>query len=205
MRTVRRIASVAVLALLVSACGGGSDQPSPSVTESPAGTTAPTEELLSVQATFCENFLPFLAVIVDVGIITWGDAISTENEDDVLFLIDVNRAILRETKTLMTIDSARFEGLGEGEVSEAVAYIATVAGDMVSASDGLALAIALNPDRIDAVIPMTIANRSSARSSGAGTSTDGSLSHGRWTHGSTCSGTGPGARMAGVTKSLTSI
>ncbi|MGA9159525.1 MAG: hypothetical protein WB297_01495 [Actinomycetota bacterium] len=167
-----RAASVLTLAVVLVACGGGGGGESAGtgptghtgtptgvtgsptgVTGSPTGTTASTEDLRQAKAAFCVDLLPFLAVLGDMNIITQGGAISTSNEKDLLFLIDVNREILRDTKTRMTIDAELLGKVGEEAVAEAATEAARLAGDVVSASDGLSLSLALDPDSLTAAEP----------------------------------------------------
>ena len=147
--------------LLAAACSGAAEgatgptdaEPGPMTTASPTGSTGTTEELITVQTAFCHDYLPFLAVILDVDTVTLGDAIGAGNEDDVLAMIDVNRGVLGQTRTLMKIYEDSFAALGEEAASETAAETAGLVADIEHASDGQALAVALDPATLDAVLP----------------------------------------------------
>lgn len=150
-----------LLVLVSAACSGaaegatgpGPSQPRPMTTPSPKEAAGPPEDLIGVQTAFCHDYLPFLAVILDVDTVTLGDAIGTGNEDEVLAMIDVNRGVLDQTRTLMKIYEDSFAALGEEAASETAAETAERVADIEHARDGQALAVALDPAALDAVLP----------------------------------------------------
>ena len=147
--------------LLTAACSGAAEgatgpsdaEPGPMTTATPTGSTGATEEVITVQTAFCHDYLPFLAVILDVDTVTLGDAIGAGNEDDVLAMIDVNRGVLGQTRTLMKIYVDSFAALGEDAASETAAETARLVAEIEHAADGQALAVALDPAALDAVLP----------------------------------------------------
>jgi hypothetical protein len=158
---VKRALLLFVVAV-AAACDGGGDTggggtmagtsgPSPTATRSPS--TERAEEQVRVQIAFCHDYLPLLALTVDVGLVTGGDAIGSRNEDEVLSLVAANSTILRQTQTLMTIYADSFADLGEEEASDAAARTAELADDIALAADGQTLAAAIDPTTLDAVLP----------------------------------------------------
>jgi hypothetical protein len=67
--------------------------------------------------------------------------------------VAANSTILRQTQTLMTIYADSFADLGEEEASDAAAQTAELADDIALAADGQALAAAIDPTTLDAVLP----------------------------------------------------
>ena len=147
--------------LLAAACSGAAEgatgpadaERSPMTTASPTGSTQTTEDLITVQTAFCHDYLPFLAVILDVDTVTLGDAIGAGNEDEVLAMIDVNRGVLGQTRSLMRIYEDSFDALGEAAAAETAAETARLVTDIEHASGGQALAVALDPATLDTVLP----------------------------------------------------
>ena len=125
------------------------------MSRSPTTTTEPepSDELVRVQTAFCHDYLPLLALTLDVGLVTGGDAIGAKNEDEVLSVVEASGTILRQTETLMTIYADSLADLGEEDASDAAARTAAIADDIVHASDGRTIAAAIDPTTLDAVLP----------------------------------------------------
>jgi len=161
---VKRIL-VGVVVLVAAACNGGGDTgggdqtpagstgPSPTSAGSASTTTQQNDELVRVQTAFCQDYLPLLAFTVDVGLVTGGDAIGRRNEADVLSLVEASSTILRRTETLMRIYADSLAELGEEGASDAAGGTAALAHDIVHAADGQAVAAAIDPATINAVLP----------------------------------------------------
>ena len=152
-----------LLAIFAAACSGAGAEPSSTgppeagptttPTTTSTGTTGARVDLISVQTAFCHDYLPLLGVVLDVDTVTYGDAIGPGNEDDVLGMIDVDRGVLGQTRTLMKIYADSFDALGEQDASGTAQETARLVGDILNASDGQALAVALGPDGLDKVLP----------------------------------------------------
>lgn len=161
---MKRLLLLLLVVAVTAACGGGGDTesrdrtgtgstgPGPTTSRSQAA-AEPADELVRVQTAFCHDYLPLLAFTLDVGLVTGGDAIGAKNEREVLSVVEANRTVLRQTETLMTIYADSLADLGEEDASDAAARTAALADDIVHASDGQTLAVAIDPTTLDAVLP----------------------------------------------------
>ena len=148
-----------LLVFLTAACSGAGPEPSrtgPSEaapTTASKGTSETDVDLVSVQTAFCHDYLPLLGVVLDVDTVTYGDAIGPGNEAAVLAMIDVDRGVLEQTRTLMKIYADSFQELGEQDASGTAKETASLVGDILKAPDGQQLAVALGPEGLDKVLP----------------------------------------------------
>ena len=150
---------VVLLALVAVACSGAGADPSRTRPPEAGPTTTSTArtaggvDLVSVRTAFCHDYLPLLGVVLDVDTVTYGDAIGPGNEDDVVAMIEVDRGVLGQTRTRMKIYADSFGALGEEDASATARETARLVGDIINASDGPAVAVALGPQGLDTVLP----------------------------------------------------